>query len=311
MITIGCKGNFVTVDTNPKFFQHIVQSLDHHLAVVDTDGKICFVNEAWLQFSRIHNEYSHQWVGYSYWEVSENDPVVVSSLKKLLAGEIDRFSYEYHFHSEQQQRWYLMTATPLLFDQKRYALITHCDITPQKNTEAQIRELTLTDSLTGLPNHRHFTQFFEQEWRRGKRYNQPLSLLLLDIDHFKRYNDNYGHKQGDVCLQQIGKLLRGFAQRPGDLMARYGGEEFALVLANTTSKDAQRIAADIVAAVSMLKLYGNNGFATDSITISIGVATQIPKEHSNKDLLFQASDKALYQAKSEGRNRFCVATDFA
>ncbi|WP_298443930.1 sensor domain-containing diguanylate cyclase [uncultured Ferrimonas sp.] len=292
--------------TTEPFYRKALDAIEHHIAIIDHNGTIRFVNQAWIQFADSINE-QHHWLGYSYWKLFNNNEVVVPQLQRLLAGEQEQFQHEYCFHSEQQQRWYLLTANPMEWQGQRLVLVSHCDITAQKNTEQQVRELTLQDSLTTLPNRRHFTQFFDQEWRRGARQQQPLSLLLLDIDRFKWYNDSYGHQQGDRCLQQIAGLLSQFAQRPGDLMARYGGEEFVLVLANTPASAAQRIAEKLVEAVNKLQIPHQDVGPDPIVTVSIGVATQIPQPDLEQAQLFKAADLALYQAKKQGRNRFAYA----
>ncbi|QIZ77108.1 GGDEF domain-containing protein [Ferrimonas lipolytica] len=288
------------------FHRVILDSVPHHVAVINSEGTIVFVNQAWIEFAQLHQQ-KHEWVGYSYWDVCNQDQTVVSALTKMLQKQADSYGYQYHYHTGQQQRWYQMSAIAIDYHGQRFAVITHVDITEQKNAEEEVRELTLLDSLTALPNRRHFTQFFDQEWRRGIRQQQPLSVLLLDVDLFKQYNDTYGHQMGDQCLQRIAALLAQFAKRPGDLMARYGGEEFVLVLANTDTSAAEKIANKLVNAVLELKIPHIAIGIESVVTISIGVATLVPSQQLAATELLQRADKALYQVKKHGRNGFKLA----
>lgn len=165
----------------------------------------------------------------------------------------------------------------------------------------QLEKLATLDGLTGLANRRHFNEVLEREWRRTQREGQALSLLLLDVDHFKLYNDLYGHQMGDSCLQKVGRLLSEFARRPGDLAARYGGEEFAVILPNTSRSAALQLASSICGAISEEKI-DHRGNASGVVTVSIGVA-EAHLDGETIEALIHAADTALYKAKAEGRNR--------
>jgi diguanylate cyclase (GGDEF)-like protein len=152
-----------------------------------------------------------------------------------------------------------------------------------------LRGLAATDALTGLGNRRAFDEALEREWNRAIRYREPISLALLDIDHFKRYNDHYGHKPGDECLAKFGHLLSDTVFRPGDVIARYGGEEFAIVLRVRQIVEHQD--------------WRHIGSPEGCVTVSIGVATIEPTPRQAKSSLFEQADAALYKAKAQGRNR--------
>ena len=158
------------------------------------------------------------------------------------------------------------------------------------------------DRLTGLGNRRRFDERLDLSWHQAVRLQVPLSLILLDIDHFKLYNDNYGHPAGDACLQQVANALNGCVKRAGDLVTRYGGEEFAVVLFHTPMTDAKTMGETLRAAVAELELkhefssYGN-------VTISLGGTTIIPDKEGKIGDLVRAADEALYRAKAQGRNR--------
>lgn len=166
-----------------------------------------------------------------------------------------------------------------------------------------LENLAFIDGLTGIANRRQFDQQLEKEWRRMMRRNAPLSLLLIDIDHFKKFNDHYGHGAGDDCLRQIAYTIASVIKRPGDLAARYGGEEFAVVLPDTDENGASAVAEVMRLAVNTLKRPHAMSPVADHITISVGVASDIPRIHQNEKDLINAADHALYHAKITGRNR--------
>ena len=192
------------------------------------------------------------------------------------------------------------------------------DVTRQKETElaleaamVKLSQQAITDGLTGIANRRRFDEVLPREWRRAMRGGDPLSLLLIDVDHFKAFNDRLGHQGGDECLRLIAQTIAGVIRRPHDLVARYGGEEFVAVLPATSLEGAQRIAEALRAAVAampvpqpmMPQLAGTNA----AVTVSIGVATAIPTGDTQPASLIDAADAALYTAKRNGRNRVSVA----
>jgi diguanylate cyclase (GGDEF)-like protein len=170
-----------------------------------------------------------------------------------------------------------------------------------------LRSQTFSDGLTGIANRRHFDVAMEKEHRRAKRGGTPLSLLMIDIDHFKAYNDHYGHQKGDQCLIQVAAALAGMLKRPCDLMARYGGEEFAMILPETDVEQATLMAEAIRARAQELAIpHQRGGSDTRQITVSIGIATQKVDAAVEIDALIGAADRALYQAKHAGRNRIAA-----
>jgi len=192
--------------------------------------------------------------------------------------------------------------------------ITVRDITARKKMELELQQanqelqiLAHLDGLTKVANRRCFDAFLEKEWQRLYRSQQPLSLLILDVDYFKHYNDRYGHQQGDECLIQIAHVLQTTVSRPTDLMARYGGEEFALVLSETDQQGAIAIAQTIRDNVAALATQHCASNLKEIPTVSIGIACMIPKLEFTPDYLLNQADKALYLAKQQGRDQFCVA----
>src|ERR1035437_6532270 len=188
------------------------------------------------------------------------------------------------------------------------------DISERKRAEQQLREayravelMSLTDVLTGLANRRRFDRYLATEWRRNMRDNKPLSLLMLDVDLFKAYNDTYGHQQGDSCLKQIAEACMDVVSRAGDLVARFGGEEFVVVLPNTESEGALQVANEICESLRNRRL-PHTGSPFGIITISIGCATLIPQAGMHAPDLIAVADHALYSAKHNGRNQVCLSS---
>lgn len=158
------------------------------------------------------------------------------------------------------------------------------------------------DGLTTIPNRRRFDDVLNKEWHRAVRTGSPLSLILMDIDCFKNFNDNYGHQKGDSCLRKIGIALRDTLKRGSDFVARYGGEEFAAILPHTDAQGALAIAHQIKTAVSNLGIPHAYSSAAPHVTISLGAATLLPTKNQNAIDIVRAADDALYQAKNKGRN---------
>jgi len=168
-------------------------------------------------------------------------------------------------------------------------------------------KLASIDSLTGILNRRGFDHALNREWHRAHRSGTELSVLMMDVDYFKSYNDYYGHQQGDRCLEAIASVVEKSLKRPGDIFARYGGEEFvAVVTANP--EGARHIAEKIRQDVEQLNIPHKRSIISDYVTISIGMASVIPNKGNSPQKLIALADKALYEAKEGGRNRLCITT---
>jgi diguanylate cyclase (GGDEF)-like protein len=176
--------------------------------------------------------------------------------------------------------------------------------------EANVRleALSTTDALTSVANRGQFDQTLDREWRQLARTGEPLSLIMIDIDHFKAYNDTYGHQQGDECLRQVAAALFHTATRAGDLVARYGGEEFGVILSHVTAAEAMLVAEKLRRAVFELRIPHKANPAAPGISISLGVATMIPQRDSDRADLVKMADWALYRAKADGRDRAVQST---
>ncbi len=167
----------------------------------------------------------------------------------------------------------------------------------------ELERLSSLDGLTGLTNRRRFDQLYVHEWKRAIRVGSSLSAILIDIDHFKAYNDRYGHPAGDECLRRVAASLRETAARPGDSVARYGGEEFVAVLADTDGAGARVLAERMRVAIEKLRVEHAASTTAPHVTLSLGVATMTPDDATTPAALLSAADEALYEAKKGGRNR--------
>ncbi|MDY7002919.1 MAG: diguanylate cyclase [Cyanobacteriota bacterium] len=167
----------------------------------------------------------------------------------------------------------------------------------------ELKEIAYVDGLTGICNRRHFEEKLDQEWKRVTRDNASMSIIMVDIDYFKPYNDTYGHQQGDKCLQQVAQTISAAVKRPGDFVARYGGEEFVVVLPNTPIEGALKVAEDIRAQIEALKIPHTASPVSKFVTSSLGVANSCCSNDSNPQILLEAADIALYNAKNAGRNQ--------
>jgi len=165
-----------------------------------------------------------------------------------------------------------------------------------------LREESSMDALTGIPNRRSFDAAFEQEWKHATRSGKPLALLLADVDHFKKYNDTYGHQRGDECLKAVAGAMRTAARREVDVVARYGGEEFALLLPDTPPVSALLVAGRVLEGLRGLRL-AHEGSPGGHVTMSIGVCSTVPHADIAAAALVKTADRALYDAKSKGRNQ--------
>ncbi|MBW8311513.1 MAG: diguanylate cyclase [Rhizobium sp.] len=185
---------------------------------------------------------------------------------------------------------------------EHFVVVLH-DMAAQKELEERLRELSATDGLTHIANRRAFDEALVREWERALRSGGPLSVVMADIDFFKRYNDLYGHIAGDACLQQVAAALKAGVRQGGDLVARYGGEEFVVVLAGADEGAARAVAEALRQRVEALALPHEGNPATGVVTISLGVATCTPVRGREPTTLVEAADKQLYRAKEGGRNR--------
>ena len=292
-----------------QFQQAVFDSLIDQVAVLDKHGVVIQTNAAWRQYSMesgladapglVSGEYLKTVdciSGHEQKTVEE----IARGLASLAAGDTAQFQLPRPFFSPVDRRWFLMCARPV-HDAQQRVVISHNDVTDLKAAEMQSWTLANIDTLTGALSRRNFLNLAEQELARARRYELPLMLLMLDLDHFKGVNDQYGHAAGDAVLQAFVKTVKAVL-RESDLVGRLGGEEFAVLLPNTTMEGGRALALRIIESVhaSAVDVAG----AHIVYTVSIGAGCQ-RGEMTAADLLSQA-DAALYRAKGRGRDRLEV-----
>lgn len=294
------------------FHQQLSNAVPFELAVIDRSGRIRWSNAAW-------NRLTDQWafsdasqsVLSNYFDMfyaaiqSRSGQQHYSNVIDFVRLAEERISINYKVHIR-DGRWFQVYLESLMLGGEPLLLASHVDITDQKQREEIIRQLADVDGLTKLTNRRGLDAFLSNEFNRAQRIRHPVSLLLIDVDYFKKYNDLHGHLAGDDALRAIAERLNTFGRRPTDLVARYGGEEFAIVLGNTDRRGAMGIARGVHRAIAKLGLPFPAG--TDGrVSVSIGVATVYPHRESFPDELISLADGALYEAKTQGRDRIVYA----
>ena len=296
------------------FFQNTLNSLEEQLAIIDRNGCITFVNDSWKRFGAENGfDPEYDWIGVNYLDVCRtadlhgdaNALAVVDGINSVLSGEQRLFEFEYPCHSPNEQRWFILRVTPVKGLDDTTFVLTHQNITSRKLAEQAVIRSSLHDPLTDLANRRHFDSFMSSEWRRCLRENASICAMMIDLDHFKKFNDEKGHLDGDLCLQAVADILRSQITRGSDISARFGGDEFSVVLGDTPMEGALLVANRIMTKIRDL---GMQLAAGEAVTASIGLACGIPgmDDFSDEAALLRLADSALYKAKSGGRNRIEV-----
>lgn len=239
----------------------------------------------------------------------EDLPQVQAMIDAMKRGEKDEARLTYrNVHRQKSEVWLESTMRVMRKDNGNVdgVVAISRDISEQKKLETRLETLAIEDSLTGLANRRRFDERLNEEWARAYRDRSSLGLLMIDVDHFKAYNDEYGHPAGDACLRQVAKIIAAEMQRVGDLAARYGGEEFAMLLPNTDAAGCARIGERIRSAVHDAALVHASNPTAASVTVSVGGAACRPalERTAGTGSLVEAADRALYAAKDAGRD--CV-----
>jgi two-component system cell cycle response regulator len=283
----------------------IVDGMAEGLMIVEPDGRIQYANPA-----------CDSYLGY------EAGALAGHTITELLSATVARDYLDYFAsclagsplsqqpgarevmirHQDGAVRAVDLTLTPMNEREPLFIGLLH-DIAHHKRSETALLHAALVDPLTRIANRRHFDSFLEKEWQRAIRSGTPLSLIVLDVDHFKLYNDNLGHAAGDLCLQKVASAIEKYALRATDLAARYGGEEFVLLFAETEADSASTLAEAIRRHIEQLQIPHPCSENSQWVTASIGVATLIPNQLDPIEKLFVAADRAMYQAKDAGRNR--------
>lgn len=244
----------------------------------------------------------------------------LAMVQELIDGKRNSFQMEKRYIRKSGEITWALLSVSLVRDAQQnplYLLAQMQNITRQKRAEEmliranqELEALVNIDGLTQIANRRRFDQHLKQEWNRLLREQQFLSLILFDVDEFKRFNDHYGHQEGDDCLQKLAEVAKCVAQRPADLVARYGGEEFGVILPNTDMVGGRAIAEKIRLGIQALGIRHECSRVAQVVTVSLGVTSQIPTSTQTIEALMAQADQALYNAKRRGRNRTVVYRDF-
>ncbi len=284
----------------------VVDSMSEGLMIIEDEGGIQYSNPA-----------CDAYLGYEEGELAEH------SITDLLgAGDADDYieyfrqcaldagggkRKEAHevmvLHRDGVARAMELTLTPMRVASERLFIGLLRDISHRKQYETTLENAAMSDPLTQIANRRRFDSFLELEWQRAVRSGKPLSLVVLDVDHFKLYNDTLGHAAGDKALQEVAAVLTAHALRPTDLAARHGGEEFVVVFGETDAVAALLLAESIRARVEAVGLPHPRSPTNASVTVSVGVATVVPSQTDELSKFFVMADLAMYAAKEAGRNR--------
>jgi diguanylate cyclase (GGDEF)-like protein/PAS domain S-box-containing protein len=284
-----------------RFLHAVADNIPSWVAYWDADSRCRFANAASLSwFGRAPENLLDLHIS----EVLPPDALALDEphIVAVLAGEPQRFERKM-VRPDGSNRFILAQYIPDLGDGVRGFYMLVSDVTDFKETENELKRLAATDSLTGLPNRRAFDDMLAREWRRAGRTGLPLAMIMVDLDHFKDYNDFYGHPAGDECLKTVAGLLRSNARRPMDFVARIGGEEFVLLLPDTGADGACHVAELLCNAVRDARINHQKSPLSSFVTASFGVTAVVPDRGAAAATLMAAADEALYEAKNAGRDR--------
>jgi two-component system cell cycle response regulator len=292
---LNVRGNSVAQKEQTDRLRTIVNSMDEGLVVIESGGRIQYANPAAERHlgygpNELAGQQLHELLGagpaaeyLGYFAACEADPgrAIQASAREVMVR-----------HRDGAQRPMDFSVTPMNAIEQLYVGLLH-DITRHKQSETALQQAAMIDQLTQIANRRRFDAVLDQEWHRAMRSGQELSLVVLDVDHFKLYNDTLGHAAGDACLQQVAAALQ----------ARYGGEEFVLLFADTPLATAVAMAESIRALIEALALPHPRSSTSAYLTVSVGVASVAPTQFDRIDEFFVAADRMMYAAKEGGRNR--------
>ncbi|MGC9519304.1 MAG: diguanylate cyclase [Desulfuromonadaceae bacterium] len=297
------------------FLQNISDNMGIGLYTADRKGFVTYVNSAALKMLETSKEEILGQDAHKLFHVNPENPDHCLC-DKVLEEKVTLHSNRQIFTTRHARHFPVEVVCSPLFSHNRLTGTTTVfqDITERlqqeenlKKAQEELRKMALQDSLTGVLNRRGFDQRAEKIWRNALRRKQPLSLLMIDIDHFKLYNDHYGHKQGDRCLERVAKTLDLACKRPEDIVARYGGEEFIALLPDTDLYSSKHVAKRMLAMITELKLKHAASPVSALVTVSIGCCGIIPDTDKTLEELVVCADRNLYQAKNSGRNRVCAS----
>ncbi|MGF1569165.1 MAG: PAS domain-containing protein [Nodosilinea sp.] len=300
-----------------QFLQNVIDSIPSAIVVKDRHDRIQIANRA---SAAMHGLTPAAMLGRVDAEFNSNISAREHDYNRRINQQVIETQSTYQ--AEQEiidmsgiRRWYQVVISPFQDAEGTIdGIIGNCiDITDRKLAETALKaanekleRLATLDGLTQIPNRRRFDEYLQQEWQRLVREQQPLSLILFDVDYFKAYNDHFGHQQGDEGLIAIAQAASRAVKRSADLIARYGGEEFGVVLPNTNRAGAEIVARAIQRQLADLQLPHPQSEVSDYLTVSIGIASVVPSAEQSPEDLLAGADAALYQAKRRGRNRYWI-----
>jgi diguanylate cyclase (GGDEF)-like protein len=312
------------VDQNSKAFAiQLMRDLVVPTFVLDASGRVLIWNNALVKLTGLQSDdvigTKNHWRGFYRQErpcladlVLDGDFNAKGLYEEMLSSSRRemRMSAENwcQFPRSRNRRYLAIDAGPIFSECGKLLAVVETlrDITDQKKAEDELLKLANIDGLTGIANRRAFDQSIEDLWQEAVRHESPMGLLLIDIDHFKTYNDTLGHQAGDDCLRQFGKMLASVVVSPDDIAARYGGEEFAILLPDTGADGVKAVAKRIQHAIAKAKIDHPASPTCSQITVSIGAAVSAAADKTPDDLIARA-DAALFKAKDAGRHRLQMA----
>lgn len=301
---LQCRRTSLSQQQQAERLRLIVDSMDEGLLVIEPSGRILSTNPA-----------CDRYLGYAPGELGgcSLDDLLAPSVARDYLDVFSQSGFDPSAPTWRGAREVLIrqrdgvlramdfTLTPLGAEQSLFVALLH-DITHHKQSENALQRAALVDPLTKIANRRHFDAFLDKEWQRAIRSSLPLSLIVLDVDHFKGYNDSLGHAAGDTCLQQVAMALQSHALRATDIAARYGGEEFVLLFGETGFEAACLLAEAIRAHIESLSIPNPRSSSSNWVTASLGVATIVPTQLDDIKDFFVRADRAMYAVKEAGRN---------
>ena len=293
------------------YYKYMINSMIDMISTHDQKGNFKYVSPS---FKKITGYEKEELIGQSSFDFYHPDDL--ESLSKSLHAVINEdyeVTVQYRFRKKDGNYLWIETLAKkadLRISDEEEIIAASRDVTIRKELESQLlnlnnklEELSNLDGLTGLHNRRSFDYKIEEEWNRAKRQKNELSILFIDIDDFKIFNDSYGHQEGDLCLQKIAEILMLSLKRTSDYVARYGGEEFVVILPETDQEGAIEIGERIRKAVEDLSISNERSETKAVITVSLGAATKVPNHENSFLNLINKADQALYRAKKSGKNR--------
>lgn len=297
------------------FVKAVLDTVSEDIVVIDSDGDIQFSNHSWDALGRVEPWFEYGgWNGVNYLKVcddagEEGDSFALraaSGIRKVSRAEQDLYYLEYPCHSPSAERWFMMRVSQFVLSGKQFLVISHRDITQQKLAEEEVLKLSSVDDVTGLPNRRVFGEFLDKQWVRAVRMKTPISLAMIDVDHFKKVNDSYGLAVGDLYLKSLADILSRSVNRPDDICARYGGDEFAILLGNTEKNGARALMLKMLKHIRDLNLPNENAKTRPSLTLSIGLIEIYPDKNNKPENLLLEANNLLCAAKNAGRDSLAV-----